>query len=425
METQLEESVKGEKKVKIHNPFKRLAPFKDAEGVWRVGWRVREFVPFTRDKKPPAILPKDHRFTRTVMLAAHNKGHVGVVATVFKFRIMGFWVTHATILAKTVKNACVICRYLDKTPMYQEMGSIPKERFVNPVAWGDCELDLFGPYKCRSDVNKEVVKALKRFGSLRGWPSSISSDQGSQLESAQGALTLWWEDLQRPLLDYSKENKFQWKISPANSPWRQGKSESRIQVTKRLLKVSMGGMKLTPLEFQTVLFEAAALTNERPIGIHKKPLINGTFKAITPNDLRLGRSTTELFDDVDLGDYLKKSERLDMIKKVTDDFWSKWANQVIPEAMIREKWHESSRNLSVGDVVLVLESSPIKGKYKLAIVEEVFPSKDNLVRSGIVCASLTRSTKPIIRRTVGSGFKSEEAYSACLSFCLLKSRQSH
>lgn len=40
--------------------------------------------------------------------------------------------------------------------------------------------------------------------------------------------------------------------------------------------------------------------------------------------------------------------------------------------------HETGRNLKVKDIVLVHDSSPIKGKYTFAIVEEVFQSKDDL-----------------------------------------------
>jgi len=78
------------------------------------------------------------------------------------------------------------------------MGVIPKQQLVNPAAWGHTEMDLFGPFTCRSDVNKrltlkvlgivlvdknsgsvhcdvmldyssqEAIKALRRFASLRG-----------------------------------------------------------------------------------------------------------------------------------------------------------------------------------------------------------------------------------------------------------------
>ena len=98
------------------------------------------------------------------------------------------------------------------------MGGIPKSQLVNPVAWGHVEVDLFGPFLCKSDVNKraclkvwvavfvdrnsgaihcdvvmdysaeETIKILKRFSSLRGWPVQMYSDPGSQLESSAGKL---------------------------------------------------------------------------------------------------------------------------------------------------------------------------------------------------------------------------------------------
>ena len=40
--------------------------------------------------------------------------------------------------------------------------------------------------------------------------------------------------------------------------------------------------------------------------------------------------------------------------------------------------------MSVGDIVLIHESSPLKGQYCLGIVKEVKPSKDRLVRSCVV-----------------------------------------
>ena len=49
--------------------------------------------------------------------------------------------------------------------------------------------------------------------------------------------------------------------------------------------------------------------------------------------------------------------------------------------MIRQKWHETGRNLRPGDVVLLHEKTPIKGKYQLGIVDTVKESDDHLVRS--------------------------------------------
>ena len=278
-----------------------MAPFRDEVGIWRVGLRIRDYAPFTEDKTPPAFLPRDSRLTLLLMEQAHSKKHSGIAGTVAEFRMMGYWTTKATILAKSVKGKCVICRYLDKQPIGQIMGGIPAQQLVNPVAWGICEMDLFGPFLCRSDVNKrssmkvwgvvivdrnsgaihcdvaldystqEIIKALRRFASLRGWPTKICSDPGSQLMSSSGRLESWWKNMQTELGNLGSEENFEWEISPANSPWRQGRAESRIKSLKRLLTISVGSARLTPVELQTVLFESANICNERPVGMIRTP----------------------------------------------------------------------------------------------------------------------------------------------------------
>ena len=37
--------------------------------------------------------------------------------------------------------------------MNQVMGGPPGELMLNPTAWAHVELDLFGPFNCKSDVN--------------------------------------------------------------------------------------------------------------------------------------------------------------------------------------------------------------------------------------------------------------------------------
>ena len=81
---------------------------------------------------------------------------------------------------------------------------------------------------------------------------------------------------------------------------------------------------------------------------------------------------------------MKKSDRFELVQQVTQNFWTRWTREVIPEAVIRQKWHNSARDLQPDDVVLVHDQSAIKGKYTMAIVESVKTSKDGHVRSAIV-----------------------------------------
>ena len=409
--SELEKSSSQNQDMKTTGRYKRLAPFVDDWGVWRIGLRLRDYTPFTMDKKAPAFVPYDSRFTLLLMEQAHREKHSGVEETVARFRMMGFWCVRAAKLAKKVKSKCVTCRILDKQLIHQAMGGIPSQQILSPMAWGEVEMDLFGPFLCRGEANKrttikvwgvvivdrnsgavhcdvvmdygaqEVIKTLRRFAALRGWPVKIASDLGSQLVSSSGNLESWWSTMGNQLSELATSSNFEWEISPANSPWRQGRCESRIKSLKRLLTISASYTRLSPLELQTILYEAANLANERPIGLVKSPTADGSFKVITPNTLLLGRSLNKVPDDINLGVHLRHSDRYELIQQVTSEFWDRWCQEVTPAHVIRQKWHQTGRNLTCGDVVLIHDKSPVKGTYILGVVEAVNVGDDGLVRS--------------------------------------------
>ena len=46
---------------------------------------MREFTPFTEDQRLAILLPRDSKYMELLMIKAHGKGHVRVLATVGKF----------------------------------------------------------------------------------------------------------------------------------------------------------------------------------------------------------------------------------------------------------------------------------------------------------------------------------------------------
>jgi hypothetical protein len=82
----------------------------------------------------------------------------------------------------------------------------------------------------------------------------------------------------------------EWKFVTPTAAHHHECAESLIRVTKAVLKKSIGDQVLAPLECQTVLFEAANLLNQRPIGRTPNDLADGTY--ICPNDILLGRAST-------------------------------------------------------------------------------------------------------------------------------------
>ena len=179
--------------------------------------------------------------------------------------------------------------------------------------------------------------------------------------------------------------KFQWTVSPPDAPWRQGKVERRIGVVKRLIKLSVGDARVTPIELQTILFDIANICNERPLGL-SKPRDDGSCELITPNQLLLGRSHNVVPDPEVVAEIaqLPSKSRYRMVHHVTRVFWEQWSKQVSPGLIVRQKWHSKERNTCVGDLVMICESSKIKSKYKMAVVEEICEDTNGIVRSATV-----------------------------------------
>ena len=98
----------------------------------------------------------------------------------------------------------------------------------------------------------------------------------------------------------------------------------------------------------------------------------------------MGRSLNRLSDDTDLTENLPVRSRYRVINHVTTTFWNRWCTLVSPGLVVRQKWHKKSRNLQIGDLVMIADLSKIKSKYKLAIVDEVKVSTDGCVRSAVV-----------------------------------------
>ena len=393
--------------------FRKLAPVLGDDGIYRVGSRMRNFVPFTIDSALPKIIPVNHKITKLIMRDCHNFVHAGQDGTLSRFRAQGYWAVKAGCLAKSTKSECVPCRKIERIRIQQPLGEFTYDRLNEPSAWGYCQLDLFGPIECRGEVKsrarkkiwgiivedsnsgavhldvvrdysaEKVIMTLNRFGSLRGWPGTLCSDPGSQLESASGKLDSWWSSMGDTLRVLGSEKNFKWEVSPPDSPWRQGKAERRIAMVKKLLRLAIGDSCPSPLELQTVLMEVANMCNERPIGL-SPPRSDGSYTLITPNHLLMGRSTSVLPDDTQLASEMPMKSRYRMINHLTTSFWKMWCSSVSPGLVVRQKWHKKSRNLCKGDVVMICGDSKIKAKYKLGVVDDVIVSADDVVRSATV-----------------------------------------
>ena len=95
---------------------------------------------------------------------------------------------------------------------------------------------------------------LRRFVSIRGYPSKLYSDNGAQPVSANEELKRVTKDLDpQSLKQFGVTQGLQWIFSSADAPWQNGVSEALIKSIKKAITIAIGENVITFSELQTVL----------------------------------------------------------------------------------------------------------------------------------------------------------------------------
>lgn len=404
MEAELE---KTSKNGATGGKYGALKPLKNDSGLWVVGSRVAHLNPMTPDSSPQKLLSYDHPVTKLIMRNAHENGHYGRNGTLAKFR-QTYWTPNGSKLAWQAKNQCQKCKLRDCKLMEQNMGQLPEDRLKPSPPFCYTMVDFFGPHLVRGEVQKRMsgkaygvlftdlvmravhieavfsydtsafIMSLIRFAAVRGWPSVIYSDSGTQFVAAGSELKQVWKNVDKTaLVKKSTENGLKWVFGPADSPWQQGAVESMVKAAKKAISFSVNNQRLSPSEFMTLCAEVSNTLNERPIGL--LPGDDSDISVLTPNSLLLGRSTAK-----NPGGWqhlsASLSNRCHLVQQISDLFWAKWVELCAPFLIVQRKWHRAGRNLQVGDVVLILDRNTLRGEYRLGLVQKVYPGSDGKVR---------------------------------------------
>ena len=275
------------------------------------------------------------------------------------------------------------------------MGQLHDNRLKPLPAWYYCATDLFDTMNIKDAVKRRTVGkcfgvvftclttravhvelaenystaaflgALRRFASLRGYPFSIHSDNGTQLIAANKELIALCKLIEtEKLCEFAQKHKIEWSFNrSSDAPWQNGACESLIKSVKVSLQKAIGDSVLTFAELQTVLYEAANLVNSRPIGVKLGYDVSLGFY-LCPNDLLLGRNDRH----APYGCYNPASDpkaRFTFIQTLIDNFWRRWQRDYFPTLLVQQKWHSERRNLCVRDIVLVQDANALRGNWRM------------------------------------------------------------
>ena len=367
-----------------------------------IGSRIAEV---NYENKDLPILPKEHPISALYAEMIHREAHLGVSAVCSKIR-SHFWILGVRCIVKKIKSRCLMCKRLEKKMEEQKMGQLPEQRLLPTPAFQNTGIDYFGPFPIKGEVNKRTTGkgygvifsclasraihielandystqgfliVLRRFASIRGYPRFIISDPGSQLVGASLELKRAIRGLSEDELKrFGCEKGLEWKFTPADAPWQNGATEALIKSVKKVLQIVIGEQRLSFAELMTVFYEVANTVNERPIGSIK----DDNTSYLCPNQLLLGRSSSRV-PSGPFQDAVSCKIRFEFVQKIVNDFWKRWTLYYFPALTCEQKWHTERRNVQVGDLVIFHDSNVLRGQWKTALVEEVYPSSDGLVR---------------------------------------------
>ena len=421
--TALKEDIKNLKKngkVNQNSSLSRLCPFIHKDGLLRVGGKLGK-TSLTLGQKHQVIIPKDHRIGKLIVHDYHNATHVGT-NWLLSLILNKYWIVRIKGYIKHVKRSCVVCRRLYASPEQQYMADLPLERCLsgNPP-FSFVGVDLFGPlyavqgrsqvkrygciYSCMNTRGchlelldaldtESFILGLRRFLSRRGCPKKVYSDNGSNLVSAHKEIKLALKQLDREkVINEARQNDIEWHFNPPLASNFGGFYERMIRSVRSILAAQLSSPvpKMTTEVMRTIFCEVEAILNSRPITKVSLDIDDDSY--LTPNHLILLKG----YKPMSWGDDIGKSYRShwQIVRKFADDFWKRWVKSYLPALQSRQKWLSVRRNLKKGDLVLMVDECQNRGFWNLALVDEVYPSSDGLVRSVAVKTAKKSYDRPV------------------------------
>ncbi len=386
--------------------------------------------------QPLRLLPLHPKspFTSLVCSTLHVFHHHPGVSALHSIVCSTYVISGLRNLLKKISRSCATCQRAYAQPLSHQMGLLPPTRTSPSPPFNITGVDFAGPFYVRQGhVRRPVpVKAyaavfvclstkavhlelcsslssvdfratLQRFISRRGSPSHIYCDNGSNFVGAR--------EETRELRELLKSNKsstttfcqkhgIQWHHIPPRAPHFGGLWEAAVRQMKLLLKKNLSPHLLRYDELETLLLEAEAVLNSRPLApINEDDEHSGHI--LTAGHFLIGRPllATPLLEAPQAKTTSLRRWRL--AAKLQQELWQQWLSHYLHTLHQRSKWIKQGNPLKVGDLVY-LKDDTIKTtsrSWPMARVTHIFAGDDGQVRAArIKCGNkeYTRATNMLI-----------------------------
>nr|XP_027196402.1 uncharacterized protein LOC113790898 [Dermatophagoides pteronyssinus] len=336
------------------------------------------------DCKNPIFIPKSSFLEALVTKIHQNIGHGSLYRTMCEFRETYFTPKLRQMVKKLI-NKCTICQINKAKPLEAFYGIPPSSRVSRSMPFNTTGIDMFEirhPNKLYGLLftcfasraihlepvddcsSSEVLKALRNFAAIRGCPSVIYSDNGSNFKK-----------LGKLLNSCLNQIKIEWHFTTPYSPHRGGAWEALIKSTKRALYGIVWRKELNSENFRTILYELAAIINSRPIASIENTIL-------TPNKLIYGAEIRKSPQPP-----YKSDMKMDLLtewrskRRDINSAWKVWSDLYLKHLRNFHKYSTKYVHSNIGDWVLIKDNRYNRERWPTGQIVGTIPDANGIIRT--------------------------------------------
>ena len=366
-----------------------------------------------RVNKNLIILPNKSHLTQLLIRDAHISNlHTGPNQTLAYLR-QKYWIIKGMSTVKAETKSCMTCKRINKPMCHQKMADLPDFRKSALPPFAHTGLDYAGPLltKTRKESTAPAEKrwiALFTCASTRGVHLEIVNDQST--DEFLMAFTRFSSRRGKPLYIYSDNaSTFKkaakelpdiiWQFNPPAAPWWGGFWERLVKSIKSPMKKVLGQSLITDKELGTLITQIEEQINSRPLTL----LVDDPDQVpLTPAEMLIGRplqQPQEPWPDIPPSG-TAFSARMKYLRSLQETWSKRWINEYLPALQPRPKWHQDSKNITPGSLVLLKKENLKRHLWPLARVKETHLGRDGFVRSVTLQDNKGKSIKRPIQNLV-------------------------
>ena len=196
--------------------------------------------------------------------------------------------------------------------------------------------------------------------------------------------------------EFLADNGSSWIFNPPYAHHFGGAWERMIGSCRRILDAILlenRSKDLTHETLSTFMAEVCAVMNGRP-------LLPVSTDPESPSVLSPAQILTHKVSDyagnpelTGLGRKDAMKSQWKLVQHLADDFWRRWQAEYLHSLQTRRKWQLPGETFKERDVVLVKNDECHRNQWPLGVIDEVYPSKDSVVRK--VKVSVFRDDKRV------------------------------